>query len=60
MLAKLSSGVLADASLWIVLRGFHQRSPLLERALGHHSEQGGTPLRLLSGDISKPDPNRRP
>jgi hypothetical protein len=33
---------------------------MLERVLGHHAEQGGTPLRLPSGDLSKPDPNRRP
>jgi hypothetical protein len=28
----------ADAALWIVLRGIHQRSPMLKRALGRDSE----------------------
>ena len=50
----------ADAALWIVLRRIHQRSPMLDRALDEDSEQGGAPLRLPSGDLAKPDPNRRP
>jgi hypothetical protein len=33
---------------------------MLDRALGRDPEQGGAPLRLPSGDFSKPDPNRRP
>lgn len=33
---------------------------MLDRALDRDSEKGGTPLRLPSGDLAKPDPNRRP
>jgi len=33
---------------------------MLDRALDRDSEQGGAPLRFASGDLSKPDPNRRP